>query len=553
MKRRPYLSVLAALPLLSLGLSACSAGEDGGRGEQQETDGATTGTAGPMTDEAESSGGTTSVADGDASETGEADSESSGTGTVDEPADLEALVAALCEWEFKCCSDGEVDYRLGPFAQDAADCTERFLQQVMSNDNDAHSPRADLLFVLGYSVDLERSEPDADNVAACAEQWQDQVCSQTFDGEPASCATAHPSDPCALSNLFTGKLAPGEECSEGLAGFADIECMPGATCEQVENGDWACVDKGLADDFCEADAACDDGLFCEISTGRCAEKGGVGEPCAFADPQEPNAGTESLPCKASLSCDPSRNTCAAYCAAGFDCADDSACPRGQSCIPHDIGEATYTYCAPRGDSNGDRCDTQPDCGAGYHCNGAACASDIGVEDACGSDDECEAGLYCAVTCRVVKNAGEDCAGDFECNPGTTVGCITTDGARQCRTSELAVGDECVPGERDGGNWRSAGLCEDLAADGSAQPVCHAGAPVAASCDEDPGTQSILRCATELYCDEGLCNVKADSGEACGDDQDLQCLNGNCVEIWEAEYCSDLPPVVAPDLVTCDGV
>ncbi|MBL4685827.1 MAG: hypothetical protein JKY37_14625, partial [Nannocystaceae bacterium] len=144
MKRRPYLSVLAALPLLSLGLSACSAGEDGGRGEQQETDGATTGTAGPMTDEAESSGGTTSVADGDASETGEADSESSGTGTVDEPADLEALVAALCEWEFKCCSDGEVDYRLGPFAQDAADCTERFLQQVMSNDNDAHSPRANL-------------------------------------------------------------------------------------------------------------------------------------------------------------------------------------------------------------------------------------------------------------------------------------------------------------------------------------------------------------------------------------------------------------------------
>ena len=67
------------------------------------------------------------------------------------------------------------------------------------------------------------------------------------------------------------------------------------------------------DEFCESDATCDQGLFCDISSGRCAEKSGEGQPCHFLDPSEPDPGTETLPCKEYLTCNPFEERCVAYC------------------------------------------------------------------------------------------------------------------------------------------------------------------------------------------------------------------------------------------------
>ncbi len=547
------LTLATAIGLLCLG---CSTSE--GR-EAADTDGTETATS-TGTEGNEGPGGT--KGDGSSSSTGidntsgddtAGDDDDTGTGPGASEADINALVAALCAWDFQCCSDGEIDYRLGPFTTDADECTERFVEQLESNDNDAVFPRGDLLSVLGYSIDLSRSEPNAENVAACAAQQERLTCNAQANGESFCAPLLDPNgDPCRLDNLFTGRLAAGDPCSADLAAMGDVECQPGSTCELVDDDDWVCVDKGLLDEFCEADSTCDGGLFCDIETGRCAEKSDVGGPCSFEDEGQPDAGTEVLPCRDGLTCDPTTNTCAAFCSQGFDCADDASCPEDQSCIPLDLGDNTYTYCGARGDTNGDRCDTDRDCADSFHCDGSACASDIAVDNACTTSEQCEEGLYCAGVCTVVRNAMEVCTADFECNPSTTIGCITSENGRRCRTAQLLPGDVCTPGERDGGTWCATGLCEDLASDGVAGPTCQIGAAVGAACDDNAATLGVPSCAVTSYCDEGVCSAKADSGQDCSDDQAVQCLNGSCEEIWSGEFCTDAPPLIDENAVTCDG-
>lgn len=558
MDHRTIVSALTLTAALSLLGPGCSTGEPSGDGESggAGTDEGTSTGGGDGLDANASDASDTNVdeADGDSDDTAGDDTDDSGTDTGSTDNDLDGLVNALCEWDFQCCSDGELDYRLGPFTTDAADCTARFLEQLESNDNDQVSPRGDLLSVLGYAIDLSRSEPNPENVAACAALQRSLACNAPVEGESYCEPSSDPTgDPCRLDNLFTGKLAAGQTCSAGSAALGDVECQPGSTCELVADDDWVCVDKGLLDEFCEADSTCDERLFCDIATGRCADKSDVGEPCSFDDDTQPDPGTEVQPCLDGLSCDPATNTCAAFCSTGFDCVDDASCPQDQSCIPLDLDDSTYTYCGPRGDTNGDRCDSLRDCADAFHCDGSACASDFAVDDACTTSDECEDGLYCEGVCRVVKNAMEVCAADLECNPSTTIGCITSEDGRRCRTAELLPGDECAPGERDGGTWCATGLCEDLTADGVAGPTCQVGAAVGAGCDDDAATLGVPSCAVDSYCDEGVCRAKADSGQDCSDDQALQCLNASCSEIWRGEYCTDAPPTIDVDAVTCDGV
>lgn len=558
MHYRTIPSALTLATAIGLLLPGCPINEVG---VGTETDGAATlgstglsGTDGLDGTASDSSGtdpdGTTDPDSGDT--TGMGEDTDTDPGEADDG--LEALVGALCDWDFQCCSDGEVDYRLGPFTADAANCTARFLEQLESNDNDAISPRGDLLSVLGYAIDLSRSEPNPESVAACAAQQEALACNAQNDEESYCEPLSDPTgDPCRLDNLFTGKLAAGDPCSAGLAVLGDVECQPGSTCELVADEDWVCVDKGLLGEFCEADSTCDGGLFCDIATGQCAAKSDVDGPCSFEDDTQPDPGTEVQPCRAGLTCDPVTDTCAAFCSAGFDCAADASCAEGESCIPLDVGDTTYTYCATRGDTNGDRCDTDRDCADAFHCDGSACASDFAVDDACTASEECEDGLFCAGVCRVVRNAMEVCTADFECNPSTTVGCITSEDGRRCRTAELFPGDVCTPGERDGGTWCATGLCEDPASDGVAGPSCQIGAAVGVGCDEDPATLGVPSCAVTSYCDEGACRAKADSGQDCSDDQALQCLNGSCEEIWRGEFCTDAPPTIDVGAVTCDGV
>ena len=189
-----------------------------------------------------------------------------------------------------------------------------------------------------------------------------------------------------------------------------------------------------------------------------------------------------------------------------------------------------------------------------HCEGDSCRTDVSEDDPCSAPNECQAGLYCAGVCTVVLNANQACTADVQCNPSTTIGCITSDSGRVCRTSLLANGDVCVPGENatKATNWCASGVCEDTTDDGLPNPECHIGASEGQECDEDDGTVDVSRCASGLYCLEGTCKLKSDAGGSCHDDAGLQCLNAQCDQIWEGEYCTDAVPVGAEDIATCDG-
>lgn len=525
--------------------------------DESATDGGTLG--GTVSDTAsDGSGGTGGDGDGTAddgpADTGNADG-TAGDGGSGDGKDLEPLIGSLCDWEFKCCSDGERDYRLGPFTTDAADCSERFVEQLYSNDDKPELARGDLLYTLGFGVRLDRSTPDAQAAADCKEVIDQQQCWQPY--EPGGyCTPAGDAirSPCDLRNLFHGKQKVGDPCSEALAGV-DIECEAGSSCEEVD-GTFVCVDKGLVDEFCEADDKCDQGLYCDISTGRCAERADENEHCEFEDPQQPDVGTETRPCLEYLTCDPDSQTCKAYCTTAYDCGDDSQCAEGESCIPVDYDDHTYTYCLAQGNTNGDRCDTDRDCIESMHCAGDSCRSDRGMGDDCTAENECEGGLYCDIggtnQCEIVVNANQPCNADRECNPNTTIGCITSDDGRRCRTSPLANGDVCAPGEHAGGNWCTSGVCEDSSDDGVANAECRVGASEGQECDEDDGSFDTPRCKQGLYCMDGMCKTKSDAGGSCHDDMGLQCANASCDMIWEGEYCTDAVPTGATDVATCDG-
>lgn len=521
--------------------------------EGASADGSTAGGSAADTED-DPSGADDTGTDGGADDTAGED-----TGDEGDQGELENLIGALCDWEFNCCSEGEIDYRLGPFTADAGSCRDRYVEQLYSNDDVAESTRGGLLYWLGFAIRLDRSTVDRAAADECRALIEQQSCAQPYDPEQYCLPGDDPSrNPCDLRNLFQGTLQVGEACSANLAGLGfDIECAPGASCEEVD-GDFVCVDKGLEDEFCEADYTCDEGLYCEISTGLCRPKAGLGEHCEYEDPDDPALGTESMQCKAGLTCNAQTETCTEYCSTGYACAADSVCAEGESCIPVDFEDGTHSFCSPRGDTNGDRCDTDRDCADGFHCSGDTCASDRSQGTACTQDEQCEEGLFCDTggsgDCEIVLIANAVCTGDNQCNPSTTLGCMTSDDGRRCRTGLLDDGDACTPGENQGGNWCASGVCEDISDDGTYNPECHQGADIGEDCDDSALTFDALECRRGTYCLEEVCAPKLDAGGDCSDDGDAQCLGGQCDAIWEGEYCTDAVPVDAYETsATCDGV
>ncbi|MEM6992525.1 MAG: hypothetical protein AAF721_18570 [Myxococcota bacterium] len=520
--------------------------DDGGDddGDADETEGESDGADGG---DADPDGGPDGTAD---------DGDPTDTGGGDVVQDVEPLIAALCEWEFGCCDDGERGYRLGPFTTGAEDCTARFMQQLVSNDIDPASPRSDLLFTLGYTIDLASSAPNPEAIDACAAAMGARPCNE-WSGTAACVPPSGPpaDDPCRLDNLFTGLLPAGEECNPALAPWADVECVPGTVCQAIGD-DWTCVDKGGPDEFCRADATCLPGLYCDIAHGRCALRAGDGEACEFADDSDPVPGTETIHCREDLTCDPQSGTCAAYCTERYRCGADGQCPLGQSCVPHPEIGAGYAYCAPIG-AAGDACDSHRDCEDGLHCFGDYCLADLAVDVSCDFDAQCTDGLYCQNICRALKPEGELCGDDRECDPESTIGCITSADGRRCRGALLPNGVRCADGENAGGNWCISGVCERIADDGVVLAACHEGAQLGEPCD-NANSQDIHRCAVGLYCADleagvGHCEAMVGPGEVCAEDGDQQCLGGHCGAAWDGDYCSDAPSVLAEDAVTCDGV
>lgn len=481
------------------------------------------------------------------------------TGNIDD------VIAAVCAWEFRCCDEGERNYRLSPFATDAETCTERLvfaLRQSNATDNPYLSgPAAEggLLGTLGYRVDLDRVIPNEDGIRECIESWNDRDCNEEADAN-ARCDGPASADPCDLTNLFDPNLEAGDECTLALAETAarnDVECAVGSTCLAAGNdnpNDFpTCVTRGLADDPCTSDTDCDFNHYCD--SGSCAEKSGPGEVCSYDDPDDPVPGDYDIQCAAGLFCHPIELECMEACEIGSSCASDAACPADTGCAPLEVNESSdrFTVCTELGDSAEAGCNTDEDCVPSFYCDGSNCQADKPASATCTNHNECAAGLHCDLAningaiCTTNLSSGAACTASYQCGPNSA-GCLNEGSAgMNCRNNLLANESTCGTNA----DCRS-GLCE-MADTDAVEATCVPGAGEGDPCDSLPTDGTAQSCAPGLLCfgspgsvGGGTCEAQAGPGEDCnnpdGDPDNAMCASGSaCADPWdEGEMCSDAP-------------
>src|SRR6478736_2737097 len=181
--------------------------DEDGTGGGGDTDGTggndTDGTGGNDTD---GTGGTDGEAGGDGT---------GGTTTVGD-ASIDDLIDAICEWEFSCCNDGELTYRLGSAGDDVQDCIDVFTFQFhSSNTVDNPYPASGLLGTLGYVVVPSHVKENPAGIGECVAAYEAMGCPEEAEvlgycEQP----TVPGTDVCALGNLFNPDLDEGEECKD---------------------------------------------------------------------------------------------------------------------------------------------------------------------------------------------------------------------------------------------------------------------------------------------------------------------------------------------------
>lgn len=577
------------------------AGPDGGGGDESTTEGdrttEPTNTSEPSADTSEPD---TTSTDGETqpNPTTEGDGAApipSGDGGTEPPpasGNIDDLISAICEWEFRCCDDGERKFRFGPSITDAETCKARFVHEARES-NSTKNPfaggpaAAGLLASLAYSINLSRVDVNADAVAACTERWNALECNKPAPDEVAYCTASDSEavDPCALDQLFEPKLEQDATCTPSLGQFAtnDIECVPGTSCLAADdpangNGVPSCIKRSVVDEPCTEDEDCDFGLYCDVAT--CVAKGDLGDDCSYEDDND--TGNHPNTCKPGLSCDPDSKECVAACSAGYECLADSQCPEGLSCAPvYTDDDELFHVCRNLGSKITDQCDNESDCVEDQYCNKGAedtignCAGDKDVDEDCtGVAGECVEGTFCNTlegTCKAYNTPDEQCSRadypygqpkDFaECSP-LTAGCFpryNEDAVAVeyfCRNSKNANGADCwVPEDCQSGKCEAVSDEEAAAEPYRTHFVCTVGADVGDDCD---GYHS---CRAGTVCDpvEAKCVEQIAPGASCENPDTEEadtylCANGNCADQWDMLLCSDAPvPVSAGGSgVSCDG-
>lgn len=532
-----------------------------------------------------STGGKGSGTGGDGGEDGTGGGNDGTGGGSTSDASIDDLIGAICEWEYGCCDEGEVTYRLGTAAGSSVeDCIEFFTFQL-HDSNATNNPfpggsAQGLLGVLAYTVNLDRVDENAAGIGECIDAYKAMDCPTKGEGEAFCTEPGSPDEePCALVNLFKPALKVGDRCSLGLAEGAtnDVECPAGTTCLDAADPDNpedfpVCVQRGEDADPCNADSDCDYNFYCAPNS-RCTEKGDIGDDCTFND-DDPIPGDEDAGCKAGLACDPKALVCVNSCTEDFPCQVNAQCPEGLVCAPVTVGSdsTSWKQCVTRGTSASARCDEDADCAANRYCDGNVCQGDVDIGDDCERDEMCEAGSFCdrnpfdsegagrvaPLVCTTLYQAAEPC---LPPNADSTIstGCApaapyclfdSADSRWECVAKLRAEDADCYP-LGDSLSECAAGLrCEatDLAA--TWVYTCTAGAELDDDCDADYGDDEDLDCGPGLTCKEGVCIAQVGPGSDCEDLDDntagdpTLCTNSSCMENWDENgpdfICSDAP-------------
>lgn len=609
-KSIPIWTLGAALALaLGMGPVGCggSGGDDGqggadGTDDEDKESGGSKGTGGKK-----GTGGNTSTSSG-GSMGGETSSPSGGKGNTTtggsgnvEDVKIEDLVTSLCAYEFNCCSEGELQYRLGSTAESVDECVKDFTYQLKES-NAAQNPfppgtATGLLGTLAYTVDLTRVDENPQGIAECMAHWETMKCPELPTGAVTYCEPGGTGkDPCSLDNLFKPALAEGQACTIALTegGTNDIECKTGTTCLAASdpdnpNGEQSvCVRRGVGEEPCNADKDCDFNFYCSKS-GDCTPKGDEGDSCSFNDANAPVPGDEDAGCMPGLSCSPETEKCVAYCEESFPCSVNAQCPKDFVCAPATVGNDSVSWktCQPTGKNANARCDEDADCESNRYCDGSVCQSDKSINDGCVRDAMCESGSFCdtatsdeygyprtpSVACTGYFQASEPCFPTAD-PAAMSNGCASsaslclydaeTDGRFECTKNLKKAGDFCNTGNLIA-ECKPGLSCEVV--DVTSTPwlyVCTEGAGAKDDCDDLLDDDEALSCGQGLLCVEGECIAQLEPGEDCedpdvpGTGKPTLCLNSACVENWDQNgvdwICSDAPIPVdnSGDGLTCGG-
>lgn len=469
---------------------------------------------------------------------------------------LRPLLQVECGWTFTCCSEGEVDYEIGPFSIDQSDCVARSEASLLAGNApppSTTSPASSLIY-LAYTLDLNRVKVDKGALDACIQQFNARPCNMVVEAE--RCVPGQQQiNLCDPDLIFFGKQKVGEECTAG----SEYECGEGLQCAQYFEALGICVEAQPVAGLCFQDEDCQDGLYCDYTTGTCAAGSDVGGPCAYADPENPVPGTETQRCKVELSCDPASNTCVDYCAAGAECATEFDCPEGLECIvgrcgtPGPEGAPCFTgtdcqseQCDPTTMTcvgllaNGETCNSSAECAGWCDTTTFTCADQAGNGQPCDSfsSDECGSG-FCDTanvngpTCTPFAQMGEDCSA-IPCDPEQEISCADD----VCRATPFGNGVSCF----------SDFECEsEVCFEGS----CQNGTAVGGTCN---GLGTIADCELGSYCSseepdvDGTCTALKRTGETCLEDRECW---GGCVVKWGVQMCDDTPATPLGELY-CGG-
>jgi hypothetical protein len=305
------------------------------------------------------------------------------TGAVD--SFIKQLAAAQCSWEFRCCTDAEIQQQeMGKF-KDEATC-EQFHQLALE----------DTMYSERLAVRQSRIRVDGTQAAACVAAQMTKACNPAPGSPPPMPPPPGTVDPCSL--VFKGATAVGDECR-----FAN-ECVKGAHC--VATGAAAqgvCVPFQEEKQICNTSADCDPSvanLYCAELDFTCHLRSPLGGPCAYKIDPATNMPTTPLllECDTStgnLFCDPTSMTC-------------KALPQnGEPCLMQPLPPGVGSLCA-----------------AGLVCDmpgtiGGTCRGPGNVGDDC-TRISCQSTLYCdrtvtPNTCKALPTTGQPCQqSNFQC-------------------------------------------------------------------------------------------------------------------------------------------
>lgn len=369
----------------------------------------------------------------------------------DAPSSVDAFIHQIavqqCAWEFRCCTDSEIQQQDGRKFSTQDGCVP--YHELALEDE---------LYVNRLAAKQGRLKLDHDKAQACEAAMMMQACNPK-PGQPAHMPSMG-DDPC--KDVFVGATPAGQPCQ--LA----IECEQGSHCvtDQLTPGSGVCVPYQHEGDICNDDSDCDPmvkQLYCAKQDYKCHVRAHVGEPCAYS---KDAAGQPTLPllleCDDTVGntyCDPVTSTCKQLPGAGQPCL--SPLPPGvtSSCDPDPTLHLTCRTTAGSTSGictglakDGQDC-SEVACDTGLYCDtsgtGYVCRPLPGLGQPCTSSGQCLAPYFCnyarsPYTCDQPAQLGQPCTNGTTCD--VHLWCDTTQPTPVCK-SQLADGQPCTGDEQ----------------------------------------------------------------------------------------------------------